>query len=166
MEVIFAPVRFAYVTSAKPRDGECVLCRIRDERDDEPHLVLFRTALHYVLINRYPYNSGHLMIVPNRHEADLHGLTREERGDLIELAGRTEKILRDTYNAQGINIGMNLGESAGAGIVGHLHMHLVPRWSGDTNFMTVVGATRVVPEEPGTTFKRLRPLFLKRGEAP
>jgi ATP adenylyltransferase len=112
-----------------------------------------------VVINKYPYNSGHLMIVPNRHEAHLHRLTTAERGELIELAGHAEKILRDAYRAQGINLGMNLGESAGAGIVGHLHLHLVPRWSGDTNFMSVVGATRVIPEDPSATFARLKPLF-------
>lgn len=158
MEFLFSPGRYSYVTSKKNDEG-CVLCRIRDSKEDEPNLVLMRTPSNYVLINRYPYNNGHLMIVTNRHEADLHALPAEDRSDLIELAGRAERILRDAYGAHGINLGMNLGESAGAGILGHLHLHLVPRWSGDTNFMTVIGATRVVPEEPHMTFSRLKPLF-------
>lgn len=159
MEVIFSPGRFSYVSSSREEGSGCILCRIRDSTDDESNLVLQRTALNYVLINRYPYNSGHLMIVPNQHQADLHSLTSEERADLIDLAGLCEKILRETYRAHGINLGMNLGESAGAGILNHLHLHLVPRWPGDTNFMSVVGATRVIPEEPQATFSRLKPLF-------
>ena len=151
------------MTSAREQGSGCILCGIRDAKDDEPSLVLHRSPLSFVVINKYPYNSGHLMIVPNRHLADLHALTPAERAELIELAGRAEKMLRDTYRAQGINLGMNLGESAGAGIVGHLHLHLVPRWSGDTNFMSVVGATRVIPEDPSTTYERLKPLF---AEAP
>lgn len=163
MEFLFSPGRYSYVTSKK-NDDECVLCRIRDSQDDAANLVLLRTPSNYVLINRYPYNNGHLMIVSNRHCADLSSLSIDERADLIELAGRAEKILRETYRAHGINMGMNLGESAGAGILGHLHLHLVPRWSGDTNFMTVVGATRVVPEELDVTYSRLKPLFDTVGE--
>jgi len=163
VRVLFSPGRYAYVTSAREQGSGCILCGIRDAKDDEPSLVLYRSPLSFVVINKYPYNSGHLMIVPNRHVADLHALAPAERAELIELAGRAEKMLRDTYRAQGINLGMNLGESAGAGIVGHLHLHLVPRWSGDTNFMSVVGATRVIPEDPSTTYERLKPLF---AEAP
>ena len=159
MRVLFSPGRYAYVTSAREQGGGCILCGIRDAAEDEPNLVLHRSPLTFVLINKYPYNSGHLMIVPNRHEGDLHRLTPAERSEVIELAGHAEKVLREAYRAQGINLGMNLGESAGAGIVGHLHLHLVPRWSGDTNFMSVVGATRVIPEDPSTSFTRLKPLF-------
>lgn len=163
MEVIFSPERYAYVTSTKGEGDGCILCRIRDAGEDETNLVLHRTPLNYVLINRYPYNNGHLMIVSNRHEGDLHRLTPEERADMIELAGRAEEILSEAYRAHGINMGINLGEAAGAGVLGHLHLHIVPRWKGDTNFMTVVGGTRIVPEEPRTTFARLRPLFERSG---
>lgn len=159
MEILFSPWRHAYVTSAKEEGEKCVLCAILESRDDEANLVLHRTALNYVLINRYPYNSGHLMIVPNRHAAHLHTLTAAERSDLIELAGASERILSEAYRAQGINLGINVGVPAGAGIEGHLHLHLVPRWAGDTNFMSVVGQTRVIPEEVGATYTRLRPLF-------
>ena len=163
MEVIFSPERYAYVTSTKEDGAGCVLCRIRDAGEEDQNLVLLRTPLNYVLINRYPYNNGHVMIVSNRHEGDLHRLTPEERADMIELAGMAERILTEAYRAHGINMGINLGEAAGAGVLGHLHMHLVPRWKGDTNFMTVVGATRIVPEEPRMTFARLKPLFEERG---
>jgi len=144
------------VTSAREQGSGCILCGIRDAKDDEPSLVLYRSPLSFVVINKYPYNSGHLMIVPNRHVADLHALAPAERAELIELAGRAEKMLRDTYRAQGINLGMNLGESAGAGIVGHLHLHLVPRWSGDTNFMTAVAEVRVMAEDLETGYKKLK----------
>jgi len=159
VRVLFSPGRYAYVTSAREQGAGCILCTIRDAKEDEPNLVLHRSPLCFVVINKYPYNSGHLMIVPNRHEGELHALSCEERCDIIELAGRAEKLLRGAYRPQGINLGMNLGESAGAGIVGHVHLHLVPRWSGDTNFMSVVGATRVIPEDPSTTYERLKPLF-------
>ena len=159
MDVLFSPRRYSYVTSAKEEGDGCVLCRIREAKDDASSLVLHRATANFVLINRYPYNNGHLMIVPNRHESDFHRLQPEERAEMAELAALAERILREAYKAHGINMGMNLGEAAGAGILGHLHLHLLPRWKGDTNFMTVVGATRVVPEEPDGTFARLRPLF-------
>lgn len=159
MEVLFSPERYAYVTSAKEGADGCTLCRLRDAEDDAPSLVLHRAAHCYIVVNRYPYNSGHLMIVPNRHAAELGSLSSEERIEMIELAGRTEAILSSVYKSQGLNLGMNLGEAAGAGILGHLHLHLIPRWKGDTNFMSVVGATRVLPEEPSRTYERLRPIF-------
>ena len=159
MDILFSPGRYQYVTSAREQSGGCVLCQIRDSKDDDASLVVLRTPANYVVLNRYPYNNGHLMIVPNRHRGELYDLTVEERADMIELASQAESVLRSAYNAHGINLGMNLGESAGAGIVGHLHLHLVPRWSGDTNYMTVVAGTRVVPEELATTLARLRPLF-------
>ena len=155
MEVLFSPERYAYVTSAKGEGNGCTLCRIRDAGEDEPNLVLFRSALCYVLINRYPYNNGHLMIVPNRHLAELSLLLAEERADLIELAGRSERILLDAYRAQGLNLGMNLGEAAGAGILGHLHLHLVPRWKGDTNYMSVLSDTRVIVQSLDALYDRL-----------
>lgn len=162
MEILFSPWRSAYVTSDKSGEGECVLCRIFESSDDAPNLVLQRTPQNFVLINRFPYNSGHLMIVPNRHASSLDSLGRAERADLIELAARAERILGTAYRTQGINMGINLGASAGAGIQGHLHLHLVPRWTGDTNFMSVIGETRVLPEGIEETFGKLQPLFRLR----
>ena len=164
MEILFSPWRSSYVTAAKEEGEKCILCRIHDSKDDELNLVLSRSPLHFVLINRYPYNTGHIMVVANRHAPSLHGLTPEERSELIRIAARAEKILSDVYGAQGINMGINIGAAAGAGIQGHLHMHLLPRWTGDTNFMSVVGETRVIPEDLSRTYARLKPLFDERLE--
>ena len=122
-------------------------------------LLLVRGRLSYVVLNLYPYNNGHLMIVPNRHVGTLAATTADERAELMRLTRHAEIALTEAYAPQGINVGMNLGRPAGAGIVDHLHVHLVPRWTGDTNFMSVVGNVRVLPEELGETAKRLRPIF-------
>ena len=131
----------------------CIFC---DAGDD---LVLIRGRACYAILNLYPYNNGHLMIVPNRHVGTLRAATDEELRELMRLTRHAEIALTEAYQPQGINVGMNLGRSAGAGIVDHLHVHLVPRWTGDTNFMSVVGNVRVLPEELGETAKRLRPIF-------
>jgi len=149
------------VTGTGSADG-CIFCDARSplppqsSRDD---LVLFRGRLCYVILNLYPYNNGHLMVVPNRHVGTLAAATADELTELMRLTRHAEMALSDAYQAQGINIGINLGRPAGAGIVDHLHVHLVPRWTGDTNFMSVVGSVRVLPEELGDTAKRLRPIF-------
>jgi ATP adenylyltransferase len=122
-------------------------------------LVIFRGRLAYVILNRYPYNNGHLMVVPNRHVDSLTVLTPEELHEVALLTQRSEAALREAYEPGGINVGLNLGKPSGGGINHHLHMHLVPRWVGDANFMTVVGETRVLPEDLATTAARLRPIF-------
>jgi ATP adenylyltransferase len=127
-------------------------------REPEP-LILARGQTAFVILNLFPYNSGHLMVVPNRHVATLAGLTREELAELMLLTQRCELALTEVYQPQGINIGINLGRPAGAGVVDHVHVHLVPRWTGDTNFMSVVGNVRVLPEEIGQSAERLRPVF-------
>jgi ATP adenylyltransferase len=114
-----------------------------------------------VILNAFPYNSGHLMIAPRRHAGDLHELSAEERGELMELTSSAVGIVRDALSAHGFNVGMNLGRVAGAGIPGHLHVHVVPRWGGDTNFMPVVGDTKVLPEMIAETDDKLRPLFAR-----
>jgi ATP adenylyltransferase len=126
---------------------------------DEASLVVFRGATCYVILNKFPYNNGHLMVVPNRHVASLAEATAAELSELIELARRAEVAVTETYAPHGLNMGINLGKPAGAGILDHLHLHVVPRWNGDTNFMTVVGETRVLPEELAVTAGRLRPVF-------
>lgn len=124
-------------------------------------LVIHQGQTGFVILNLYPYNNGHLMVAPRRHVATLAGLAADERVELIELTRCAEMALTEAYRPQGINLGMNLGHSAGAGIADHLHMHVVPRWTGDTNFMSVVGQVRVLPEELPQTAARLRPIFAK-----
>jgi ATP adenylyltransferase len=141
----------------EPEDAECVLCRIRDGEESER--VLARSDLGYVVLNRYPYNPGHLMVVPNRHVGDLEGFDDEESLDLQRLLRRAVKALREEMAPHGFNIGLNLGRIAGAGLPDHLHWHAVPRWSGDTNFMPIVGQTRVMPELLAETARRLAPRF-------
>jgi ATP adenylyltransferase len=130
---------------------------------DEParpeRLVLYLSSLNVVVMNLYPYNGGHLMVAPRRHVGTLGEATPEELCDMMSLARRVEEAFRAVYKPDGINLGMNLGRSAGAGVADHIHLHLVPRWNGDTNFMTVVGEVRVVPEEPGQALQKLRPFF-------
>ena len=161
MERLWSPWRLPYVTGTGSVDG-CIFCDARgsvspqSSRDD---LVLFRGRVCYVILNLYPYNNGHLMVVPNRHVATLAAATADELAELIRLTRHSEMALNDAYNPQGINVGLNLGRPAGAGIVDHLHVHLVPRWTGDTNFMSVVGNVRVLPEELSETATRLRPIF-------
>ena len=122
-------------------------------------MILVRGRLSYVVLNLYPYNNGHLMVVPNRHVATLEATEAAERDELMRFTRHAEIALTEAYKPQGLNIGLNLGRPAGAGVVDHLHVHVVPRWNGDTNFMTVVGEVRVLPEDLAATKKRLQPLF-------
>jgi ATP adenylyltransferase len=121
--------------------------------------VVARTTFAYIILNRYPYNNGHLMVAPKRHVANLATSTPDELADLMRLTRHAEMALAEAYTPQGINVGINLGRPAGAGIVDHLHVHLVPRWNGDTSFISVIGNTRVLPEELSQTATRLRPIF-------
>ena len=137
-------------------DG-CIFCNISGPGRDE--LILARGRVAFVILNLYPYNNGHLMVVPNRHVASLAATTDDERAELMRLTRHAEIAVNEAYTPQGINIGINLGRPAGAGVLDHLHIHLVPRWNGDTNFMTVIGDVRVLPEDLGATAKKLRPIF-------
>jgi len=138
----------------------CVFCAALDE-DPARSLVVFRGTTCYIVLNLYPYNSGHLMVVPRRHFATLEAATHAELAELMELTRRAEIALTEVYHPHGLNVGINLGRPAGAGILDHLHVHVVPRWNGDTNFMSVFGQTRVLPEELPQTAARLRPAFEK-----
>ena len=129
------------------------------DKSANAELVIHQGQLAYVILNLYPYNNGHLMVVPFRHESSLAGLTRDEMNEVGALTQLCEKALREAYKLEGINVGVNLGRPAGAGIEEHVHLHMVPRWNGDTNFMTVVGQTRVLPEEIAAAAARLRPIF-------
>lgn len=154
---IWSPWRHAYVTRAEDKPG-CVFC-IAETIGEGRDLVVHEGRLAYVILNKFPYNAGHLMVVPHRHIAQLALLDKEELTEMALLTQLSERVLTEAFRPQGINVGMNLGRPAGAGIVDHLHIHLVPRWNGDTNFMTVVGEVRVLPEELPATATKLRPLF-------
>lgn len=159
MERLWSPWRLAYVTGATgaAEGGGCVFCDGSDPSRQD--LILVRSRLCYVLLNLYPYNNGHLMVVPFRHVATLASSTPDELTELMRLTRHAEIALSEAYKPQGLNVGINLGQPAGAGIADHLHIHLVPRWTGDTSFISVVGNTRVLPEDLGSTASRLRPIF-------
>jgi ATP adenylyltransferase len=129
-----------------------------DARDEET-LIVFRGEHNFVVLNRFPYTSGHLMVVPYRHVADLAGLTEAAANELMALTQAAERHIRWLYHPDGLNLGMNIGESAGAGVAGHIHMHVLPRWTGDANFLSTVGQTRVLPEELAVTWKRVKDAF-------
>jgi ATP adenylyltransferase len=157
MEHLWSPWRLAYITGERTSAG-CVFCAAAADAG-AASLIVFRGATCFVILNLFPYNNGHLMVIPNRHIATLAEATREERAELIELVTVAERALTEVFRPQGLNMGINLGRPAGAGILDHVHMHVVPRWNGDTNFMTVVGETRVLPEELPDTAAKLRPVF-------
>jgi ATP adenylyltransferase len=156
MDHLWSPWRLSYVTGSARSTG-CVFCDAHSGHDAA--LVVYRGTTSFVILNKFPYNNGHLMVVPNRHIASLSEATADELCEMMLLAGRAERAIREAYSPHGLNMGINLGKPAGAGITDHLHMHVVPRWNGDTNFMTVVGETRVLPEELTVTAARLRPIF-------
>ena len=160
MEIKFTPWRMAYISSADTASSdECVLCARGREVPAATNLVLLRGTSCYVLMNLYPYNTGHLMVVPYHHTADLAGLDTVIADELFDLTRKSVAVLTTALAPHGFNIGMNLGRTAGAGIDEHMHMHIVPRWNGDANFMLIVGGTKLIPEALDQTYAKLRPLF-------
>ena len=159
MEHLWSPWRFKYVATAGHEPG-CVFCKVVSESDDKSNLVIYRDSLNFVILNLYPYTNGHLMIVPYQHEQSLPVLDQTTTGQMMELAKRCLKALEVEYHPDGFNVGFNLGRSAGAGVADHLHLHVVPRWAGDANFLSVLGETRVMPEELANTYSRLKKHFL------
>ena len=154
MDYLWTPWRYRYIASAKQGD-RCVFCDAVAANEDRKTLILLRSKDNFIILNRFPYTSGHVMIVPYAHVADLASADPTALAEMMQLAQRMQVALEKTYRPEGFNVGMNLGRSAGAGIVGHLHLHVLPRWAGDANFMTVVGETRVEPEQLSTTYDRL-----------
>lgn len=144
LQRLWAPWRFGYVAGVEPVEG-CPFCVLPEREDDRDSLILHRGRHAYVILNAYPYNPGHLMVVPFEHEAELAALSPETSTEIWELGQRSIEVVEDQLGCDGVNLGMNLGRAGGAGIADHLHLHVVPRWSGDTNFISVVGATRVLP---------------------
>jgi len=162
MEHLWSPWRLSYVTGTSDMHG-CLFCDAQTNPESQA-LILFRARTAFVILNLYPYNAGHMMVVPNRHVGKLADLSADEQTDLMTLTRQGEIALTEAYDPQGLNIGINLGRPAGAGVVDHLHVHLVPRWTGDTNFMSVVGNVRVLPEELDQTAHRLKPIFSRLNE--
>jgi ATP adenylyltransferase len=156
MDSLHAPWRIEYILAPKPKLDTSLFTRIAQSSDDEENLVVARDRTCFALLNRYPYNGGHLMVVPYKEVADLNGLTEEELADLWKLVRRCANALSAVMKPDGFNIGINLGKVAGAGIVEHLHIHVVPRWNGDTNFMPVIANTGVVPQALRETGAKLR----------
>jgi ATP adenylyltransferase len=155
MDYLWTPWRYSYIASGV-KDDECIFCAAAEGHDDAQSLIVLRAQKNFVILNRYPYTSGHVMVVPYAHRATLADSEPETLSEMMALAQRMERALEDLYRPNGYNVGINIGRAAGAGIAGHLHLHVLPRWIGDTNFMTAVGETRVQPEELATTYQRLR----------
>ena len=154
MDYLWTPWRYAYVSTAEKATG-CVFCNAVAANDDEKTLIIYRGKLCFVILNAYPYTPGHVMIVPYAHLDELRKLPAEAASEMMTLSQRMESLLRELYRPDGINLGMNIGKAAGAGIAGHIHMHVLPRWVADANFMSVVGETRVLPEMLQETWKRM-----------
>jgi len=154
MDYLWSPWRYRYVSTAGPAD-ECIFCRAASEGKDEENFVVHRGRLNFVILNLYPYTGGHLMIAPYAHVATLAAAGSETLAEMMELTRQAERHLHTVYRPKGMNVGMNIGECAGAGIAGHIHMHVLPRWPADANFMTTIGETRVLPEDLRTTYERL-----------
>lgn len=159
MDYIWTPWRYAYVSAAANVEG-CVFCEL-PKRSDEEAGIVYRGRQCFIILNAFPYTSGHVMIVPHAHLDQLQKLQAETVQEMMSLAQKMEGTLRAVYKPDGINLGMNLGKAAGAGVAGHVHLHMLPRWVADANFMSVVGETRVLPEDLTTTWKRLKEAFAK-----
>src|SRR5689334_11885608 len=158
MDHLWSPWRYQYVSKASPAAG-CVFCVKASEERDRENYVVHRAARNFVILNLYPYSTGHLMIAPYEHLPTLEAAPEATINELMQLTRLAEIHLRAVYRPDGLNLGMNLGESAGAGVPGHIHMHVLPRWAGDTNFMATVAETRVLPESLSATFEKLRRAF-------
>lgn len=162
MEKLWAPWRLEYIKNAdKMKEEGCIFCDLPEEgpENDRKNLIIFRGKRAFVILNKYPYNNGHLMVVPYRHTRSLEELDTEEKLELMDLLEKSVGVLEKAYAPHGFNIGMNLGRVAGAGIDEHIHFHIVPRWNGDTNFMPVVANTKVISASLDDTFDQLRPYF-------
>lgn len=159
METLWSPWRHEYINATGSENSKraCLFCSAtKDPAEDESNLVVARGHENFVMLNRYPYTGGHLMIAPYAHVGSLTDAARATTDEMMELAKRCESALREVYKPEGFNLGMNLGRVAGAGVADHIHLHLVPRWGGDTNFMSTVADTRVLPEDLAMTYRKLR----------
>ena len=162
MDYLWTPWRYAYITDMG-KDSGCIFCERLREPDEQAHIV-YRGRHCFIILNAFPYTSGHVMVVPYEHQDQLQKLSSETAAELILLAQRMEAVLRQVYRPDGINLGMNIGKAAGAGVAGHVHMHVLPRWVADASFISVVGETRVLPETLDETYARIRRAFTEAGK--
>jgi ATP adenylyltransferase len=158
LDYLWSPWRYRYLTAPRKPAG-CIFCAMAAEDRDEDNLIVHRATLNFIVLNRFPYTSGHLMVVPYEHASDLSAVDEATAGEMMSLTRTAERHLKTIYKPEGLNLGMNIGESAGAGIAGHIHMHILPRWHGDANFMTTIAETRVLPEDLAITWQRVRAAF-------
>ncbi len=155
MKNIWAPWRIAYIQEHSKEDG-CFLCNSYQDNHDEENLVVYRGNECFCMLNKYPYNSGHLMVAPNKHKPDISDLTEHEMTEIMKLTRDMKELLTTIMKPEGFNVGMNLGKSAGAGLIGHLHLHIVPRWNGDTNFMPIISDAKVIPQSLEGLYKEFK----------
>lgn len=164
MDILWSPWRYDYIkadkTDTSAGSSGCVFCDIlNNPASDDENFIIKRAGFNFVILNIYPYISGHLMVVPYEHIADLDKAAKETTDELMDLTKKCQSVLREVYQPQGINLGMNLGKAAGAGVAEHLHLHILPRWIGDANFMTAIGETRTIPESLRTTYEKVKKEF-------
>lgn len=163
MDILWNPWRYEYIKSGDQKtadSNDCVFCKIlNNPANDEEKFILHRAGFNFVILNIFPYISGHLMIVPYAHLADLDKADKQTTDEMMDLAKKCQSILREVYQPNGMNLGMNFGKAAGAGVAEHFHLHILPRWIGDVNFMTSIGETRTIPEDLKTTFEKLKGRF-------
>jgi ATP adenylyltransferase len=162
---LWTPWRYQYISGAKAENSgdapspsdSCIFCTLSqaDPSQDERNFILHRARHNFIVLNLYPYTSGHLLVIPYQHSSELDSISKEASDELMDLAKRAQTLLRAAYQPDGFNLGMNLGSAAGAGVAGHVHLHILPRWTGDANFMTTAGETRVLPEDLPTTYQKL-----------
>ncbi|MDP8979156.1 MAG: HIT domain-containing protein [Acidobacteriota bacterium] len=164
MDHLWSPWRYRYIQSADA-DATCIFCQKAAEHKDEQNLIVFRGARNFVILNLFPYTTGHLMVAPYEHVDTLDRADEATTAEMMLLMRAAQTHLGSIYNAHGFNLGMNLGVAAGAGIAGHIHMHVLPRWRGDANFMSVIGETRVMPEELGETYRKLKAAWVQVGSS-
>jgi ATP adenylyltransferase len=166
---LWTPWRYQYISGEKAENSgdnssssnSCIFCTLprEDPSQDESNFIIHRARHNFIVLNLYPYTSGHLLVIPYEHSSELDAISKEATDELMDLAKRTQTVLRAAYRPDGFNLGMNLGRAAGAGVAGHVHLHVMPRWTGDANFMTTAGETRVLPEDLPTTYSKLHGQF-------
>ena len=162
MDYLWTPWRYAYITAANSISG-CIFCELPKVNDDEQTRIVYRGQHCYIILNTFPYSPGHVMVVPFAHLDELQKLPAAAANEMMALSQKVESGLRELYKPDGVNLGMNIGKAAGAGVAGHIHMHVLPRWVADANFMSVVGETRVLPETLETTYSKLKKVLTEAG---